>query len=66
MTLVRLSVLHQGLEDGGHVREAERHHKVLSVPRGCVERLLSFVSLLNPDQVVGVPEIHFSEDRRPL
>ena len=59
-------VVHQGLEDGRHVREAERHDEVLPVPRRRVEGRLPFVAFLNPHQVVGIPEIQLGEDGSPL
>ena len=47
-------VVNKGLEDGRSIGEAKRHHQVLVVASGGVERCLPSVSLSNPDQVIGI------------
>ena len=59
-------IVHQGLEDGWRVREAERHDEVLPGPRRCVEGRLPFVTFLNPHKVLGIPEVQLGKDRRSL
>ena len=48
------NVVNKSLEDGRSIGEAKRHHQVLVVAGGGVERHLPFISLSDPDQVVGV------------
>ena len=62
---VSQDVVHQGLEDSWCVSE-KRHHQVFPVTRRCIERRLPFVPLLDPDKVVGVPQVQLREDGSPL
>ena len=55
-------IIDKGLEDCGSVRQPKRHHQVLVVPTGSVERCLPLISLLYPDQVVRVPEVQLRKE----
>lgn len=53
------NVTDESSENGWGVRETERHHLVLEVSKGGVERCLPLIPLLNVDQVVSVSKVQF-------
>ena len=55
-------VIYQCLEDGGGVRQAERHDEVFKVPQVGVEARLPFVPLWDMDQMVCIAQVQFGEN----
>lgn len=60
------NIINEGLEDSWGVGLTEGHNQELIMSSGCVVSRLSFVPFLDPNQMIGIVEIQFCEDRRPL
>lgn len=61
MVEVLKDIINQCLEDHWGVSEA-KGHDVFKIPEGCFKGSLPLVPLLNPDQLVGVPQVQLCED----
>ena len=50
-------VLKQGLKNSRGIGEAEGHYQVLVMPRRSVKCRFPFISLSDPDQMVGIAKV---------
>ena len=56
---VAKDIIHEALESGRYVGESERHYTPFEGAIASLESRLPFVTLLDLDQMVGVPEVNF-------
>lgn len=63
---LRKNVIYQGLEEYRSIVEAKGHGNIFKMSEGHVKGTRPLVTLVNPDQKIGILQVELGEDHHPM